>query len=111
MAEAARYVERLALEADHMIIESNRIVEHYMPDLYVLALDFAVADFKDSARRLYTRADSYVVSGTPPAHPLWDDISLDQFEQRPVYEIHPPDYRPQNLIREIRTRLRLTTAA
>jgi hypothetical protein len=111
MPQAARYVERLAANGAHLIIESNRIIEYLQPDLYLLALDFSVKDFKDSARRLFSRADGYVVSGAAPAPPLWDGVPLDRLKQRPMYEILPPDYRPRGLTSDIRARFDLATAA
>ena len=111
MAQAARYVERLAANGAQLVIESNRIVEYLQPDLYLLALDFSVKDFKDSARRLFSHADGYIVSGAAPARPLWDGVPLDRLKQRPLYEILPPDYRPRGLTGDIRTRFDLPTAA
>lgn len=111
MTQAAQYVERLAADGAHLIVESNRLVEYLQPDLYVLALNFNIKDFKDSARRLFNRADGYILSGPVPEHSPWDGIPLDRLKQSPVYEILPPDYSSQRLTHEIRTRFDLPTAA
>ena len=102
MDQAAWRLRRLASSGAHLIVESNRIVECLRPDLYLLTLDFSVEDFKDSARRLFRRADAYVVSRTGLQAPLWDGIPTEELDQRRVYRISPPDYRPRGLIREVR---------
>lgn len=106
MDEAARQLKRLAFDGGHLIVESNRIVEHLEPDLYLLALDFSVEDFKDSARRLCSRADGYVVSPPHPASRAWPGIA-ERLNDSPRYKMFPPDYRPRGLIRDVRTRLGL----
>lgn len=47
--------------AANLIIESNRVLEFLEPDLYLLLLDPARADFKKTAKKFYDRADAYIV--------------------------------------------------
>jgi len=108
MDQAAWFVRRLASSGVHVIVESNRIVEQLSPDLYLLALDFAVADFKDTARRLFHRADAYAVSNMARATPAWDNIPIQGLDRRPIYQLTPPDYRPRGLIRDVRSLLGLS---
>ncbi len=110
MAAAAAYVQALADGDRHLIVESNRIVEHVPPDLYALALDFQIADFKDSARRLFERADAYLLVQSPVARLQWQNIPVERIRTRPVFEVAPPDYRPRGFIRELRERLGLPVA-
>jgi len=49
--------------AEHVILESNSVMEFLQPDLYLAILDPAVNDFKSSARRFLERADACVVLG------------------------------------------------
>ena len=107
--EAAWRIRRLASDGANVIVESNRIVEHLPPTLYLLALDFSVSDFKESARRYFGRADAYCVSRSGLDTPAWGSLGPRprEIELRPIYEIAPPDYRPRGLIRDIRTRLGL----
>jgi len=106
MDDAALQLRRLASTDANLIVESNRIVETLKPDLYLLALDFSVEDFKDSARRLCSRADGYVVSPPHPASRSWPGIA-ERLNDSPRYKMFPPDYRPRGLIRDVRTRLGL----
>jgi hypothetical protein len=89
------------------IVESNRIVEHIHPDLYALALDFSIDDFKDSARRLFRRADAYLRVRSDVRRPRWDNVAVERLSAHPVYEIAPPDYRPRGFVRDLRDRLGL----
>jgi hypothetical protein len=51
--------------AANLIIESNRVLECLDPDLYLLLLDPARADFKETAKRFFDRADAYIVVSGP----------------------------------------------
>ncbi len=109
LAMAAEQVRALSSGSANLIVESNRIVEHLEPDLYLLALDFGVEDFKDSARRLFGRADGYVVSGSRGGRSPWAGVPVEEIDLKPRYSMRPPDYRPRGLLREIRRRLGLRT--
>jgi hypothetical protein len=53
-----------ALEgSQHVIMESNSVIEFLQPDVYLTVLDPAVADFKVSARRFLELADAAVMIG------------------------------------------------
>ncbi len=105
MRAAAQVLARIVEPNGHLIIESNRIVEWLESGLYLLALDSSNADFKDSARRLFGRADAYIVRPGPRQHPRWPDLPLESFSRKPAYEIHPPSYAPAGLIADLRRRL------
>jgi hypothetical protein len=49
--------------AEHVIMESNSVVEFLRPDVYLTVLDPAVEDFKVSARRFLDQADAALVMG------------------------------------------------
>lgn len=100
----------MAADGRNLIVESNRIVERIRPDLYALALDYGVEDFKDSARRLFERSDAYLRVRSDVRRPQWDNIAVERLSERPVYEVAPPDYRPRGFIRDLRGRLGLPVA-
>lgn len=110
MESAAAYVQALAGNDRHLIVESNRIVEHVRPDIYALALDFQIRDFKDSTRRLFARADAYLLVQSPATQPQWEDIPVERIRTGLVYEVAPPDYRPRGFISELREGLGLSVA-
>lgn len=107
MRRAAQAVERIVRQGGHTIIESNRIVEWLEPDLYVLALDSSNADFKQSARRLFGRADAYIVRPGSQRSLRWPKLPPENLCRKPVYEIEPPSYAPMGLIADLRRRLAL----
>jgi hypothetical protein len=107
MRAAAEAVERIVEHGGHTVIESNRIVEWLEPDLYALALDSSNPDFKESARRLFDRADAYIARPRFLRHPRWPHLPLENFSRKPVYEFHPPSYAPAGLIADLRQRLEM----
>ncbi len=110
MGRAAAFVRALAADGRAMIVESNRIVERVRPDLYALALDYSVDDFKDSARRLFVRADAYLRVRSDIRRPRWDNVPVERLSGCPVYDVAPPDYRPRGFVRDLRARLYLPVA-
>ena len=54
-------LERLLAGREHVLFESNSILEFWRPDLYVPVLRYDVEDFKESNRRFLDRADALVV--------------------------------------------------
>ncbi len=98
-------VSEIAAGRSHLIVESNRVVEHLDPDFYVLALDFRIDDFKASARRLFHRADAFVLPRSTSRTPDWPELPLDDLTRKPTYRIEPPDYAPAGLAEELRRRL------
>ncbi len=104
MAAAAALLRSIAVESEGVLVESNRIVEQLQPDLFALALDARVGDFKDSARRLFDRADAYIQASDGSSHPDWPGLSYSLLSRRPVHRIHPPDYLPVGLIASLQER-------
>ena len=105
MAHAAAAVQAISAQGGQVIVESNRIVDHLQPDLYALALDFRNPDFKESARRLFHRADAYVHASSGAGNPGWPALPLGELSRKPCYVIEPPDYAPAGLIEDLRKRL------
>ncbi len=83
-----------------MIAESNSLLELAEPDLYLMTLDFACADFKDSSARFLDRADAFVVIDRGEWRPgIWDG--------RPRFTARPPRYVSEELVEFCRERRRL----
>lgn len=110
MDRAAAFVRGLGADGRALIIESNRIVERIRPELYALTLDYGVDDFKDSARRLFARADAYLRVRSDLRSPRWENVDVERLSALPVYEVAPPDYRPRGFVRDLRARLNLPVA-
>ncbi len=90
LGEAVPALRRIWDSSLNTIIESNSILQFLKPDLYLVVLDFAVADFKDSSRRFLDRADALItVSSVAPA---WKDVAPSLWRNKPVFAVSPPDY-------------------
>jgi hypothetical protein len=99
--------------AENAIIESNSILGFLRPDLYLSVLDYATADFKDSARRYLDRADALLVNAASEhLVPQWHGVSARLLEGVPRFAIGPPEYVNDALIAFIEGRLaaKLATA-
>jgi hypothetical protein len=82
---AAKPLQKLLAQNQNVIVESNSLLELTEPDLYLVTLDFACADFKDSSARFLDRADAFIVIDRGIWKPgIWDE--------RPVFKAHPPAY-------------------
>jgi hypothetical protein len=72
LAAGAREAHLLHDPADlpstgNLIIESNSVVEHLRPDLFVFVLNHAVPEWKASATRVFSQASIVVESRITPA--------------------------------------------
>jgi hypothetical protein len=59
--------------SEHVIMESNSVLEFLQPDVYLTVLEPAVADFKVSARRFLDRADAALMIGPMGGIGIVDD--------------------------------------
>jgi hypothetical protein len=103
--------------ASNVIMESNSVLEFLRPELYLMVLDPAKADFKESARRFLHLADAFVLrapckdapwlqanEGPPP-------VPSFVLEGRPCFEQRLGTELPSSLVRFIRERYFTHSAA
>jgi hypothetical protein len=103
LSAAAAPLRKLLTQSENVIAESNSVLELAKPDLFLMTLDFACADFKDSSARFLERADAFVVIDRGERRPgVWDS--------RPQFIARPPEYVPAELVEFCRARRRLLTA-
>lgn len=105
LAEAMPRIRHIITGAENVIFESNSIIKFFRPDLYLTILDFANADFKDSAREYLDRADAVVVQNARAHSPEWQGISLKPVQGKPAFEIAPPPYCTEDIRNFVRDRL------
>jgi hypothetical protein len=98
-------LERLLQGREHVLFESNGIVEFWRPELYVPVLCYDVEDFKRSSRRFLERADAFVVVPSAAPKPAWAGIDARVFERKPVFQAQPPRYECEDLAALCRRRL------
>ncbi len=99
--------ERIAGD-ENVIIESNSVVGFLQPDVYLTVLDFAIADFKESARRYLQQADAVVLhdpSANGHKEPAWTQVSPAQLAGRPIFYIAPPPYITPEIVEFVRQKI------
>lgn len=107
LAAAMPRIRKELASAENAILESNSIMGMLRPDLYLTVLDFANADFKDSARLFLDRADALLVrAGSERLVPQWRGVSLKLAEGTPRFTIAPPEYMSDAVIAFVTERLR-----
>jgi NAD(P)H-dependent flavin oxidoreductase YrpB (nitropropane dioxygenase family) len=83
-------------KARNVLLESNSVMEFVEPDLYLVVLDPAKEDFKDSAREWLERADAVVMhTGVP----------LEVAKGKPTFRVKPPQYVSGELVEFVRERI------
>jgi hypothetical protein len=105
LAEALPEIRRLVAGKQYVIMESNSILRFLRPDLYLVVLDPATADFKPSARQQLDRADAFVSPAASLPHPVWQNVPEVLLGRRPLFLARPPDYLPPELLPFVRARL------
>lgn len=105
LAKAGATVEKLLRQGDHVIVESNSVVELVKPDVFLMLLDFGCEDFKASSLRLMDRADAFVVVDRGINAPLWADISQGLWDSKPQFLVKPPHYVTTAVSSFVRDRL------
>lgn len=96
--------ERIA-GAGYIIIESNSILGFVEPDLYLVVLDYATRDFKESARAYLDRADAFVLHEPEATEPAWEGVSRVPLVTKPVFEIPPGRFSTPELLDLVRAKL------
>ena len=82
LARAMPWVRELLAGGGNVLFESNSLMQFVKPDLYLVVVDFSVADMKDSTRLFIDRADAFVKTGGEAAQ--WERVSRRWFETKPV---------------------------
>ena len=92
LPRAAGMVRKILAQGANIIVESNSVVELVTPDVFLMLLDFTCRDFKPSSLRLMDRADGFVVIDRGIHAPLWEDVVLGMWQDKPRFLVKPPRY-------------------
>jgi len=106
LADAMPRIRKILDATQNAIIESNSILRFLNPDLYLTVLDPQTADFKFSALTFLDRADAVLLHSVENSMgPVWEGVSLEPVIDRPMFEIHPPNYVTPEVVEFVRARL------
>jgi hypothetical protein len=103
LGQAAAAIREILETSENAIIESNSIMQFWKPDLYLVVVDFATPDFKESALRYLDRADGVISVGL--GEPQWSGVSRRLWESKPRFPASPPRYVSTDLAEFVDTRL------
>lgn len=104
-------LRRILAENGHVIAESNSILQFLRPDLYLVVLDFAAADFKSTSLQYLDRADVLVVVGPEIAVPCWSGVAEKLWQSKPQFRVQPPQWATTPMADLVRDRLISSTAS
>jgi len=94
----------------NLILESNTLLDFVTPSLYLMVLDPAKPDFKNSARLLLDRSSALVWRGTSSAQngaaTIWPAISPQFLSEKTSFLQREGEPLPQALLEVIQTTLR-----
>lgn len=108
LALARTTFEMILRQNEHVIVESNSVLELVAPDLFLMVLDFGCQDFKASSMRFMDRADAFLVVDRGINGPLWDGIAQGVSDNKPQFLVKPPTYITAELCDFVQSRLTQT---
>ena len=92
LGHAIPALHKIAASSGNVILESNSAMQFFTPDLYVVLLDPAVADMKESTRRYFDRANAFVVVDRGKTPFPWDGVPKRWLHGKPQFQARPPVY-------------------
>lgn len=90
-----------------VIIESNSILAHISPALYLFVLNASQSDFKGTASKHLERADALVPIGAADFKHSWPHLDASLLSSKPVFRLAHPEEISDELIDFVRGRLGL----
>src|SRR5207247_11476147 len=103
LGSAAAEIRRIVESSENMMIESNSILQFWRPDLYLVVIDPATQDFKDSALRYLDRANCLIPISE--GEPQWSGVSRSLWESQPCFPASPPVYVSRELAQFVEIKL------
>jgi hypothetical protein len=106
LAEAMPRIRKEIASAENVIFESNSLLQYLRPDLYLVVLDHATADFKDSARRFLDLADAVLLrASSRELTPRWKGLSPRLIAGKRQFLFTPADPLAEDLVAFVNQRL------
>ena len=104
LADALPLFQDAVQAAEFVVVESNAVVELIQPHLFVMVMDPAQQEFKESARTFLTRADSFLSRGAI-APTAWNGLGHQIAASKLFIEQPLGDPLPSALVSLIRQKL------
>ena len=110
LPRAGGIVRKILAQGEHVIVESNSVVELVTPDVFLMVLDFTCEDFKASSLRLMDRADGFVVIDRGISAPLWEEVARGMWDGKPRFLVKPPRYVTAEVVDFVKSRMAAASA-
>ena len=94
-----------------VMVESNSILEHITPALYLFVLDPTKSDFKATARKYLERADALITIGPADSLHSRADMGASLLSNKPIFQLAHPSEITEELINFVRQKLGLVKEA
>jgi hypothetical protein len=107
MKESMPQILPVLQSSPFVLIESNGILEHIRPDLFIMVLRCDVDDFKDSARQNTRCADAAIVIEAESAAPAWMGFVKEAMATIPLFATRDPRILPAGLAEFIKSHLKI----
>jgi hypothetical protein len=104
LAEGIGKLETVLRTGETVILESNSVLEVIRPCLYLMVLDSAVREFKESARKWLGHVDAFVTRGSL-AGTEWTGVPREVLMSKLVFEQRIGEALPHGLVLLIRNGL------
>ena len=104
-------VRNILADSEHVIAESNSLLQFIKPELYLVVLDFAARDFKTTSLHYVDRADALIVIDRGEAQPAWSGVARRLWESKPQFRVQPPQWVTEDMATLVRGRLNSSTTA
>lgn len=109
LGHALPAMRRILEAGEHVIAESNSILQFSKPDLYFVVLDFGASDFKSTSLRYLDRADALIVIDRGVIEPEWSGVARRLWESKPRFRVQPPQWVTEAMAALVRGRLNSST--
>ena len=97
LGHAIPALRKIVASGENVIFESNSAMRFFTPDLYMVLLDPAVADMKESTRRYFDRANAFVVIDRGATPFPWEGVPPRWLHGKPRFLARPPVYAGEEM--------------
>jgi len=104
LVDAMPHLQRAIASAKNVLIESNSIVEHLKPDVYIVVVDPGIASVKESLLRQLPQANAVVIAAKGNKRELPVEIER-MIKGKMRFEVAPPLYVSKDLTELVRRHL------
>jgi len=105
LGHAVPELRRIFETSQNVIAESNSLLQFFKPDVYLVVLDFAAEDFKQTSRNYLDRADALIVIDSGVSQPQWSGVARRLWESKPRFYVRRSQWATDAMAALVRGRL------